>query len=55
MAGLLMTQLGVPGALAPVIAAIIAKRFFKPAFETAFGKFCNSWEKNLPQVKPQVE
>jgi hypothetical protein len=51
MAGLLITQLAVPAALAPVIAAIIAKRFFKPAADKVFGEFCNYWKKNLPQVE----
>mgnify|MGYP003476627598 FL=1 len=44
IAGLLISQLAVPAALAPVIAAIAVKRFFRPAF-------CKIWKKNLPQVE----
>jgi hypothetical protein len=47
MAGLLITQLAVPAALAPVIAAIITKRFFNPVYEEC----CKYWKKNLPQVE----
>jgi hypothetical protein len=47
IAGLLISQLAVPAALAPVIAAIAVKRFFRPAY----GEFCKIWKKNLPQVE----
>ena len=47
MASLLITQLAVPAAIAPVIAAIAVKRFFRPAY----GEFCKIWKKNLPQVE----
>lgn len=47
LAGLLISQLAVPAALAPVIAAIVVKRFFRPAY----GECCRVWKNNLPQVE----
>jgi|LakMenEpi03Aug12_release.lakeMendotaPanAssembly.Ray.scaffolds.fasta_scaffold503109_2 hypothetical protein len=47
IAGLLISQLAVPAAIAPVIAAIAVKRFFRPAY----GEFCKIWKKDLPQVE----
>ena len=44
--GLLITELAVPAALAPVIAAIVVRRFFRPAYE----EFCKVWEKKLPKA-----
>ena len=44
IAGLLITELAVPPALAPVIAAIAVKRFFRPVYED----FCRIWKKKLP-------
>lgn len=44
--GLLITELAVPAALAPVIAAIAVKRFFRPAYE----EFCQVWKKKPPQT-----
>jgi hypothetical protein len=49
LASLLITQLAVPAALAPVIAAIAVKRFFRPAY----GEFCRIWKKNLPQISDE--
>lgn len=43
---LLITELTVPAALAPVIAAIAVKRFFRPAYE----EFCSIWKKNLSEI-----
>lgn len=43
IAGLLITELAVPAALAPVIAAIAVKRFFRPTYE----EFCQFWKKKL--------
>ena len=45
IASLVITELAIPPALAPVIAAIAVKRFFRPAYE----EFCRVWKKKLPQ------
>lgn len=49
LASLLIAQLAVPAAIAPVIAAIAVKRFFRPAY----GEFCKVWKKNLPQISTE--
>lgn len=47
IASLLIAELAVPAALAPVIAAIAVRRFFRPVY----GEFCQLWKKNLPPVE----
>lgn len=49
LAGLLISQLAVPAAFAPIIATIVVKRFFRPVYED----FCKVWKKNLPQDSAQ--
>lgn len=41
LAGLIVTHLGIAPALAGVVAALICKRFFRPAYE----EFCAAWRK----------
>lgn len=47
LSALLVTNLGLPAALAAVVATLAIKRFFRPAHE----EFCRVWKKNLPQVE----
>ena len=44
LAGLIVTHLGVAPAIAAVVAALIIKRFFRPAYE----EFCAVWKEKLP-------
>lgn len=46
IASLLVAELAVPAALAPVIAAIVVRRFFRPTYE----EFCRIWKKNIPKI-----
>ncbi len=43
LAGLIVTNLGAAPAVASVIAAIVVKRFFRPAYQ----EFCESWKETL--------
>lgn len=46
LAALLVVQLGIPAAIAAVVAALLIKRFFHPTYE----EFCKAWTKHLPDV-----
>jgi hypothetical protein len=46
LSALLVTYLGLAPAIAAVVAALVSKRFFRPAHE----EFCQVWKKNLLQV-----
>ena len=46
LTGLLVTQFGLAPAIAAVLAALIAKRFFRPAYD----EFCEFWKEKLPQT-----
>jgi hypothetical protein len=46
LAVLLVTHLGLSPAIAIIVAALVIKRFFRPAYN----EFCQLWEKNLPDV-----
>lgn len=45
LSALLVTHLGLVPALAAVIAALVVKHFFRPAYE----EFCQVWNKKLPR------
>jgi hypothetical protein len=45
VAGLLIIQIGMAPAIAPVVAAIIIRLFFKPAL----GAMCDVWKEKLPE------
>ena len=45
LSALLVTNLGISAAIAAVVAALLIKRFFRPAQE----EFCRVWKKNLPE------
>jgi len=45
LTSLLVTNLGLAPALAAVLAVLLVKRFFRPAYE----EFCRVWEQKLPQ------
>lgn len=47
LATLLVTHFGLVPALSSVIAALVVKRFFRPAHE----EFCQVWKKNLTETK----
>jgi hypothetical protein len=44
LAGFIVTNLGIAPAVAAVIAAIVVKRFFRPAYD----EFCEVWKEKLP-------
>lgn len=44
ISGVLVSSMGVAPAIAVVIAALVVKRFFRPAHQ----EFCEVWKKNLP-------
>lgn len=46
LTGLLVTQFGLAPAIAAVLAALIAKRFFRPAYD----EFCEFWKEKLPKT-----
>ena len=44
LSALLVTNLGLPAALAAVVAALAVKRFFNPVYEV----FCSAWKERSP-------
>lgn len=47
LSALLVTNLGLAPAIAAVVAVLVIKRFFRPAYE----EFCLLWNKNLPHLE----
>jgi hypothetical protein len=46
LTAILIANLGLSAAVAPVVAVLVLRRFFNPVYE----EFCGAWKENLPEA-----